>query len=1053
LDPHLKHLIGCMLLKDAAQRITLLEIAEHDWMTHEGLRPVDLGGTDKEVELTSEDINHAWSSSMPSGGGLSAMPQSPARTDVGQALDGHLLPSRRTYIAPNGLQGRSSSAPDAAVDALDVSRMSIDDSVAPQAGKVSISSSRPHASALSRGAPPLVPDSASRGATDRTRPKISPPSPTSVAPSRPYHYGPSFPTSPPLSSRSTQSTVAKRSSFSALPARRRSISTDGMPYGIKRRIVHSTSFNNPKSRLRRCFGSEAGSDVDLNSLSERHQNLSEETVAMMAGNGSELSSIQVASAEEFLTIEEPWSDGAEYVLLSKDKDAESIRLSSSSRRGSSFSLSDSCKFLGEDDMRSLQQVKSMGSSTGSFTDPKLSTRSSPERQLEPFFPDDHPPPLSDGGTTRRSTMELDDITVFKRRESLVRKADFLVVPTAVTTDQTGTRARRGVILSAKNAFSLLRPTPTGYVGTRRSSLADGRLFESSARAPRSEKSLRTLQAAASLHTSDVMRTAARALFPTHESSSDAIGEPVSSSSAPMALSSSSGSGAPSLELPSSTFEAAFSGNSDAVKTPVRTGTEPRQCSSSGSTISAADDVSQGSYDRVAITPSTDGSMVLSHSKLRKVEDDSETEDESNFDSDESDSFISSLDEDVMSVTDHLDEALPDVMSGGMDREDMQPLTADEIDTFMQALCPTVAPPSSSGDGLAISIPYCMTGNDNILIQSRTWGAQANLLVGMRFGRSALQGYSSVMEDRIAAVNDLFYRAGCSSKSKSCGKEHARTYSDTSPADSAAFFGVYDGHGGERVAEMLSTILHERITSIPSWSSNLPASIEAAAHDADMQCLQIEHERRLELSAGGNNRGSLGLAQTRLLRDVGSAAVIGILFRGMHDTKTTLHAANVGDCRCVLSRNGHAVQLTQDHKATRESEAARIHDAGGYISRRRLNGVLDVTRSFGDISFKMYPPTGGDLWKGQQLIARPDVTSVAVEPDDEFAVFATDGLWDVATPQEVVNFVKRRLLVHRDVQRASRELCVKAIDLQTQDNCSCIVVCLNQTYAPPSLTSP
>ncbi|CAM9323464.1 unnamed protein product, partial [Phaeothamnion confervicola] len=157
----------------------------------------------------------------------------------------------------------------------------------------------------------------------------------------------------------------------------------------------------------------------------------------------------------------------------------------------------------------------------------------------------------------------------------------------------------------------------------------------------------------------------------------------------------------------------------------------------------------------------------------------------------------------------------------------------------------------------------------------------------------------------------------------------------------------------------------------------------------------------------------------------------------------LHVANVGDCRAVICRGGAAVELTRDHKPTRADEAARVEAAGGYISRGRLNGVLGVTRSFGDLQFKLAPAEGRAAWVAQQLTARPEITSVAVTSADAFLLLACDGVWDVMTSQQAVNYVQRRLLAHRDVQRASRELCQKAIALGSGDNCSCVLACLNQ----------
>lgn len=46
----------------------------------------------------------------------------------------------------------------------------------------------------------------------------------------------------------------------------------------------------------------------------------------------------------------------------------------------------------------------------------------------------------------------------------------------------------------------------------------------------------------------------------------------------------------------------------------------------------------------------------------------------------------------------------------------------------------------------------------------------------------------------------------------------------------------------------------------------------------------------------------------------------------------IYAGNVGDCRAVLCRGGEAVDLTTDHRPSREDERARVKDAGGKALR-------------------------------------------------------------------------------------------------------------------------
>jgi serine/threonine protein phosphatase PrpC len=163
--------------------------------------------------------------------------------------------------------------------------------------------------------------------------------------------------------------------------------------------------------------------------------------------------------------------------------------------------------------------------------------------------------------------------------------------------------------------------------------------------------------------------------------------------------------------------------------------------------------------------------------------------------------------------------------------------------------------------------------------------------------------------------------------------------------------------------------------------------------------------------------------------------------GAADRLPTLICANVGDSRAVLCRGGAIVELSFDHKPSRADERARIEAAGGTVVKDRVHGVLAVSRAFGDAEHKR--GIGQECWgrefSADPVTAEPEVTHEPLQPADEFAVIASDGVYDVMTSQQLVNFVRRKLLAHRDVARASREVVRKAIALGSIDNVSAVVV--------------
>jgi protein phosphatase 1G len=133
----------------------------------------------------------------------------------------------------------------------------------------------------------------------------------------------------------------------------------------------------------------------------------------------------------------------------------------------------------------------------------------------------------------------------------------------------------------------------------------------------------------------------------------------------------------------------------------------------------------------------------------------------------------------------------------------------------------------------------------------------------------------------------------------------------------------------------------------------------------------------------------------------------------------LYVANLGDSRCILSRNNKALPLSSDHKPENQSEKERIERAGGQVVCGRINYGINVSRAFGDHLYKRnssLPP------KEQMIIAWPDVVVEQLKPKkDEFMVLICDGVWNCISNEELISFVTKRIKTSDKLSKICEQL--------------------------------
>eukprot|EP00252_Welwitschia_mirabilis_P024223 TRINITY_DN7105_c0_g1_i1.p1 TRINITY_DN7105_c0_g1~~TRINITY_DN7105_c0_g1_i1.p1 ORF type:complete len:337 (+),score=75.30 TRINITY_DN7105_c0_g1_i1:360-1370(+) len=268
---------------------------------------------------------------------------------------------------------------------------------------------------------------------------------------------------------------------------------------------------------------------------------------------------------------------------------------------------------------------------------------------------------------------------------------------------------------------------------------------------------------------------------------------------------------------------------------------------------------------------------------------------------------------------------------------------------------------------------------------------------VRFGVSSMQGWRASMEDAHATVLDL--------------------------DNSTSFFGVYDGHGGKVVAKFCAKYLHMQVLRNEAYAQgDLPEGLRRAFLRMDEMMRGQRGWRELAILGDKFNRFS-GLVEgfiwpSSKQSENNDQADDWAFESGPHADfpgptsgctacvalirENQLIVANAGDSRCVLSRKGQAYNLSRDHKPELEHERERIIRAGGFIHAGRVNGSLNLARAIGDMEFKQNKFLPVDK---QIVTADPDIAVVELCEDDEFMVLACDGIWDVMTSQQVVDFVQ------------------------------------------------
>ncbi|CAN1775616.1 Probable protein phosphatase 2C 48 [Linum perenne] len=271
------------------------------------------------------------------------------------------------------------------------------------------------------------------------------------------------------------------------------------------------------------------------------------------------------------------------------------------------------------------------------------------------------------------------------------------------------------------------------------------------------------------------------------------------------------------------------------------------------------------------------------------------------------------------------------------------------------------------------------------------------------------------------------------------------YSQLESGPNGTFVGVYDGHAGHQASQFISNNLFFNLKS---------------KHQLD---LASEHggevtESILKKAFSATEEGFLSVVKkqwmsTPEIASAGSCCLAGVFCNGM------LYVANAGDSRAVLGRvergdrRVSAVQLSNEHNVNVESvreELRCLHPDDSQVvvlkhKSWRVRGLIQVSRSIGDVYLKKAEFQREPLlpkfrlsktFEKPILNSEPEVTIHMLDQQDQFVIFASDGLWEHLSNQEAVDIVHNfphngvaKRLVRAALHEAAKKREMRYADLQ------------------------
>jgi serine/threonine protein phosphatase PrpC len=215
------------------------------------------------------------------------------------------------------------------------------------------------------------------------------------------------------------------------------------------------------------------------------------------------------------------------------------------------------------------------------------------------------------------------------------------------------------------------------------------------------------------------------------------------------------------------------------------------------------------------------------------------------------------------------------------------------------------------------------------------------------------------------------------------------------------FAIFDGHCGSNTAIILGKYFHIFFQNQQGWKdyvSKKKSQIDDVATVLSKKPLSRENSTATEIDLDAAILEEWTTLFTKIFVDFdeqlfsldksnkdGATAVVVLM------TPDSYICASVGDSEAAIIDDG-SYKLSINHKPDMIEEKRRIEASGGGVYGGRVNGNINISRSFGDFNYKKMDVPEIDP-ADYTITVVPTVKIFPRKSEDKYLVLACDGLWD------------------------------------------------------------